>query len=415
MVVFGVFTLFLALNCSYLEDLGTGVEKSPAVLSGTVRDSLTGLPLPGVALNCAGLSAVTDDQGRFRFATLYSGEKDLTASLPDYRPVSRKVAVSTGGAELDLMLPRANRPPFATPLFPNPAKGKHPLSIRFKTQLSDPDLQLSRSKEILRYSLWLDTARPPALFASGFIASAPVSGFSFLAVLPDTLIRPLAAAKTYFWRLAVYDLFNDSAVLSDTFKTRAAYAPCPAGMALVENDSIRSGICIDSFEVTRRSYDSVMAVSPPSVSRLPKTGIRPDSAMVFCNRTGSRNLCNSIHLEAAIRQYDGRKYPYGNVYSPDSCNTAFANAFSGGAEVVGNRPGCIDDFGIYDLSGNVAEWVVRYDNDAILYNRGWYSYHVGGFWASGANSGWSDNFDKDTTYTLTQPFIGFRCCAVPTK
>ncbi|MCB9555964.1 MAG: protein kinase [Deltaproteobacteria bacterium] len=106
---------------------------------------------------------------------------------------------------------------------------------------------------------------------------------------------------------------------------------CFSGMVHVAARS--GGFCIDRYEAPGRGRT-------PQVTSLA-------GAVAYCSRRGVR-LCNKAEWLAAC----GGVLPYGGAYQSDRCNT------EGGALVpAGSRRACRSPYGVYDMSGNVAEWV----------------------------------------------------------
>ena len=139
----------------------------------------------------------------------------------------------------------------------------------------------------------------------------------------------------------------------------AVGASCPHGMVRVS-----SAVCMDAYEA-------------PNVK-----GWRPfafqsgTSAEFWCSGVDKR-LCTENEWLLACRGPSNRPYPYGTTYSATTCNTnatwipvnwtklglypkppAFEEAARlYQAEASGTRAGCVSELGVYDLTGNVAEWV----------------------------------------------------------
>jgi formylglycine-generating enzyme len=179
----------------------------------------------------------------------------------------------------------------------------------------------------------------------------------------------------------------------------AAIAECPTGLPgpeLVRVPDPDGGFyCIDSSEVTNKQYavflSSVVpgsfvpqqptecALNPfiPNISWPPPSnqedhpvaGVDWCDANAFC-QWAEKRLCGKIGGGAnAVDKSDSaedsqwfnacsrggsRTYPYGTTFSLPRC----PSFFSGNAvEPVKNRSGCVGGYsGIFDLSGNVAEW-----------------------------------------------------------
>jgi formylglycine-generating enzyme required for sulfatase activity len=72
----------------------------------------------------------------------------------------------------------------------------------------------------------------------------------------------------------------------------------------------------------------------------------------------------------------------------------------------GNNPGCVNDFGVYDLVGNAEEWTLRADGGSTDFHGAL----KGRYWAESRTCQ-----STVTTHGDTFRFyeIGFRCCAEP--
>lgn len=217
-----------------------------------------------------------------------------------------------------------------------------------------------------------------------------------------------------------------------------ASAACPSEMALV-NDTF----CIDRYEATLQEQGSdgtwtdaspyetigtriVRATVGPG--RIPQAYISGNQAEVACQRSGKR-LCTSDEWLAACRGPDETTWPYGNTYEPGACNDTYAGTqpvvdyFGTSTGVwdmqhmndpgIDQQPGtvapggsfarCVSHWGVYDLHGNVHEWV----DDASGTFRG-------GYFADGSING------PGCLYVTTAHSrdyhdysTGFRCCADP--
>jgi sulfatase modifying factor 1 len=231
----------------------------------------------------------------------------------------------------------------------------------------------------------------------------------------------------------------------------ASCPPTSHGPALVRAD----GFCIDSTEVTNVQYlafvkakaDDVsgqgdackwntsyvpggdMVVWPP----LPGTDNHPVGsvdwcdAFAYCQWAGKR-LCGRVtggrlpSMEAgkslasqwtiACSANGSRTYAYGPSYNQHVCNTDAANESISHLENVMNRAGCVGGYpGLWDMSGNVEEWIDACDKDT----------------GAGDNCGIAGSaafIDKLTPKDLTCTgsvfgqarstrfvLLGFRCCA----
>lgn len=167
-------------------------------------------------------------------------------------------------------------------------------------------------------------------------------------------------------------------------------AGCPEGMA-------RTGsFCIDRFEIalegkdgTRfrhnvhppEGMDGLSAISIPEVS--PQGHLSQPQAMKACQNAGKR-LCTSDEWEAACKGKAGNPFPYGAAMDASACNVDKRSPhildyyFPGtphlkrtGKEFndpmllldpayqtkAGRMPLCVTPEGVYDMDGNMSEWV----------------------------------------------------------
>jgi formylglycine-generating enzyme required for sulfatase activity len=86
-----------------------------------------------------------------------------------------------------------------------------------------------------------------------------------------------------------------------------------------------------------------------------------DGAQKYCAWAGGR-LCTEQEWLDACRGTDGRAFPFGDAFDPDACNVhSNSEAIAGAAldtEPVGSRSSCSGGLdGVYDLAGNVGEWI----------------------------------------------------------
>jgi sulfatase modifying factor 1 len=129
---------------------------------------------------------------------------------------------------------------------------------------------------------------------------------------------------------------------------------------------------IDATEVTTARYAKFLqangSLAPPgdwdSVDLkkhgdLPVVGVSWNDAHAYCQWVG-RRLPTEAEWERAARDSDQRKYPWGND-EPGAGKAAYARkaeqAYEGGLERVGSLEAGRSREGVYDLEGNVSEWV----------------------------------------------------------
>jgi formylglycine-generating enzyme len=223
----------------------------------------------------------------------------------------------------------------------------------------------------------------------------------------------------------------------------ASSAECPSrgGPTPVKVTLPKGGFyCIDRTEVTRAQYraflasDGVVNTHPrcsgnmgfvPSVTldgdELPVMGIDWCDAHAFCHWAGKR-LCGRIgggpqtvagattnaEFVDACSRGGTRAYPYGPTYEAAACNGA---QYGAGAPVaVGTAQACEGGYeGIFDLSGNVAEWVGACDETDSGGGQG--------DLCALLNSGYEEAFAPDLRCVRSRAFprnstgiVGVRCC-----
>lgn len=88
----------------------------------------------------------------------------------------------------------------------------------------------------------------------------------------------------------------------------------------------------------------------PGFSKQPEL-VRYEQAEARCDARGWR-LCTEREWELACRGPEGWRYPYGQHYEPGRCVTGGEST-----RPAGELVDCRSAYGLYDMSGNVAEWV----------------------------------------------------------
>ncbi len=161
---------------------------------------------------------------------------------------------------------------------------------------------------------------------------------------------------------------------------------CPKGMKTIDEDL---KYCIDKYEYPNRKDE--IAVS----------NVTYNQAAAKCKKAGKR-LCTYKEM---VKACQGGKtkyaYPYGKRYEPDFCNSYGNRKVKNKKAVSGLYLECVSKYGVFDMSGNVAEWVSTGDKKT--------KYAVGGWWQNDEKRARCDSFiplNKNKKFH----YVGFRCC-----
>jgi formylglycine-generating enzyme required for sulfatase activity len=217
--------------------------------------------------------------------------------------------------------------------------------------------------------------------------------------------------------------------------------PCPPGRG---SSAIRvtlpdASFCIDATEATNQEYleflrTATLAGRPalcsfksrinrpePGPDREPVAQVDWCDAWLFCKWAGKR-LCGKVGGGSLTEQEAAegaqsewsiacagpalRRFPYGDTFELARC----AADIDAGVAPVGSHPGCVGGFpGLYDMSGNVNEWI----DDCVVTADG--SVRC---WAKGGGYRYAtaEKLDCTVNGTARSPGgtnsdVGIRCCA----
>jgi tetratricopeptide (TPR) repeat protein len=122
----------------------------------------------------------------------------------------------------------------------------------------------------------------------------------------------------------------------------------PAGeLADFEEDG--GAISVPTFHIDRFEYPNRAGFPPQSTAGLSLLEIR-----ALCAKEGKR-LCTAAQWRRACAG-DGRKWPYGAIFQPEACAVGGFAEDRTNAPPSGEKTRCRTPLGVYDMSGNVAEW-----------------------------------------------------------
>jgi sulfatase modifying factor 1 len=218
--------------------------------------------------------------------------------------------------------------------------------------------------------------------------------------------------------------------------------PCPAGMVEVQGEYCPSVLhrCIRwisqsrdrcaEYEPTSKCFGEPVEKHfcidqyefPNRRGAIPHVGMSWEQAKARCEADGKR-LCTSSEWTLACEGPERTPYPDG--YKRGTCNqdmpyifpddAAFSNPATRPREierlrqshVSGARSGCVSHYGVFDMTGNVDEWVVNEQGSPL--DRPYDSGLKGGYWGPVRNRCRPMTVDHNAWHAGYQ--IGFRCCA----
>ncbi len=184
-------------------------------------------------------------------------------------------------------------------------------------------------------------------------------------------------------------------------------------LVLLEPRATPIDVCMDRFEWPNKKGEN------------PVVMLRFGDAEDSCRSVGKR-LCSEFEWELACEGPAHWPWPYGWKQVPGTCNAdkpyrAYdeakinsSNDAVRNAEVQrlwqgepsGSRPGCVSPFGVFDLPGNVEEWVSTSRKEWPLP-----SSLKGGFWSKPWAGCRGTNERHGGQFRYYE--IGFRCCKDP--
>jgi sulfatase modifying factor 1 len=197
--------------------------------------------------------------------------------------------------------------------------------------------------------------------------------------------------------------FEDEA--HDVCKTFAPEALCEGGLQ-------RRRFCVDVFE-----YPNVAGARPAVWASF-------EDAKRACAVEGKR-LCAAEEWELACEGTGMWPYPYGLTRDAAACNehrsgpvpdaSGLDDPWKRGAEIArvdgrlpsGAQPACVSPFGVYDLPGNVEEWVDHANGNEK--QKPFRTARKGGSWSRGKGRCRPIEASEPGWYRAHD--LGFRCCA----
>jgi len=138
-----------------------------------------------------------------------------------------------------------------------------------------------------------------------------------------------------------------------------------------EHIAVTGAFYIDLNEVTNERYKVFTTATkretpyhwpegnlPKGKEKHPVVYVSWFDAKAYCEWDGNKRLPDEREWEKASRGKDGFTYPWGHEWTLDKSNNPYR--YSTGTEPIGSYPEGRSPYGLYDMSGNVWEWVDSY-------------------------------------------------------
>ncbi|HEX8697458.1 MAG TPA: SUMF1/EgtB/PvdO family nonheme iron enzyme [Myxococcaceae bacterium] len=201
---------------------------------------------------------------------------------------------------------------------------------------------------------------------------------------------------------------------ADTGDPMMPTGSCPAGMRRVSGGAFKMGAPADE---TDKGYDERVLGNvqvptfcideyehPNRKGTQPTINVNWLEAKQACEKA-SKRLCTEEEWEKACKGAGNARFPYGNDFDANLCNTDDASGMDRTLAASGTFAQCRSSHGVMDLSGNVAEWTSTAANSEVQA-----TIQKGGSFTREATAV-RCSARKAVLPTERAPSVGFRCCA----
>ena len=163
------------------------------------------------------------------------------------------------------------------------------------------------------------------------------------------------------------------------------------GLSAAEQKESAGMVKIGKFYMDKYEYPNI-------IGQYPVTNVTWSEAKAMCEAEGKR-LCTPEEWVLACRGPQGLRFPYGPVYDGTKCNS---ESPIDAPQAIGDTPKtCVSVYGVYDLNGNVWEWVGTSLEQEVSIR--------GGAWSSSSCAECALVFWENKP-TTSSDRAGFRCC-----
>lgn len=287
------------------------------------------------------------------------------ANMPTSTPLSQFIVVT---ATPDPALSRAADPASAPPTLAQPATSEvvsvqvqpTPLATEAPTDVPAPTLPpTSEIPEVLKVVRSLTVTIPGGAFVMGTTPGEVTEA------VRQCVTRDAGSCEASY----AQDSFPAHQVTVDSFLMESTEVTFDQYVAFLNVRGPDAHInrcagfpCIQTQNESRDApiiFDGTTYSIGVGLSQHPVYGVTWYGAREYCEAVG-RRLPTEAEWERAARADDGRIYPWGNTWDNALAKTRLPRDAPPGSLQVGSLPLGASIYGVFDLAGNVAEWMSDY-------------------------------------------------------